>query len=90
MGFHVDMAELLSHLETLSSDIKSTQADLWDAKTATNRIISTQALYGHAGQAVYHQLNNYDAALHVSLSDNLMLLSGEFSRTLSAFQSQVK
>ncbi|MGT2737006.1 DNA/RNA non-specific endonuclease [Streptococcus orisratti] len=90
MGFHVDMAELLSHLETLSSDIKSTQSDLLSAKTATNRIISSQALYGHAGQAVYHQLNNYDAALHVSLSDNLMLLSGEFSRTLSAFQSQVK
>ncbi|MBM7643131.1 T7SS effector LXG polymorphic toxin [Streptococcus loxodontisalivarius] len=86
MGFHVDMAELLKAQSTLSSEAKTRISELDAAKSATNTLIETGALYGQVGTAVYNQLNNYDAALHVGMADVLTVLSSELGSAIASFQ----
>ncbi|MFC3932681.1 T7SS effector LXG polymorphic toxin [Streptococcus dentapri] len=90
MGFHVEMAEVKRHLETLQKEAKATSTDLEGAKKATNKIIQSGAMYGQTGEVIYNQLNNYDAALAVSMMDALTLLPSEFSQAVSDFQTTVK
>ena len=90
MGFHVEMAEVKRHLETLQKEATTTSTALEGAKQATNKIIQSGAMYGQTGEVIYHQLNNYDAALAVSMMDALTLLPSEFAQAISDFQSTVK
>lgn len=89
MGFHVDMKEVFKALETLSTESSSINTQLTSAKTATNNIIGSGALYGQVGEVIYNQLNNYDAALQLGLADVMTIMPTEFAGVISDFQSTV-
>ncbi len=89
MGFHVDLEELHKAANKLNQEASRIETQLTDAKNSVNKIITSEALQGKTGQAIYQQLNNVDAAVLVGLADTSKVLASEFSSLLSSFHSSV-
>ena len=89
MGFHVDLEELHKAANKLNQEAGRIETQLTDAKNSVNKIITSEALQGKTGQAIYQQLNNVDAAVLVGLADTSKVLASEFSSLLSSFHSSV-
>lgn len=89
MGFHVDLEELHKAANKLNQEASRIETQLTDAKNSVNKIITSEALQGKTGQAIYQQLNNVDAAVLVGLADTSKVMASEFSSLLSSFHSSV-
>ena len=89
MGFHVDLEELHKAANKLNQEASRIETQLTDAKNSVNKIITSEALQGKTGQAIYQQLNNVDAAVLVGLADTSKVLASEFSSLLSSFHSSI-
>lgn len=89
MGFHVDLEELHKAANKLNQEASRIETQLTDAKNSVTKIITSEALQGKTGQAIYQQLNNIDAAVLVGLADTSKVLASEFSSLLSSFHSSV-
>ncbi|SEI74229.1 T7SS effector LXG polymorphic toxin [Streptococcus equinus] len=89
MGFHVDLEELHKAANKLNQEASRIETQLTGAKNSVNKIITSEALQGKTGQAIYQQLNNVDAAVLVGLADTSKVLASEFSSLLSSFHSSV-
>ncbi|WP_288264181.1 T7SS effector LXG polymorphic toxin [uncultured Streptococcus sp.] len=89
MGFHVDLEELHKAANKLNQEASQIETQLTDAKNSVNKIITSEALQGKTGQAIYQQLNNVDAAVLVGLADTSKVLASEFSSLLSSFHSSI-
>ena len=89
MGFHVDIEELHKAANKLNQEASQIETQLTDAKNSVNKIITSEALQGKTGQAIYQQLNNVDAAVLVGLADTSKVLASEFSSLLSSFHSSI-
>ena len=89
MGFHVSLAELTKAATKLSQEAERLEEQLETAKKSVNKIITSEALTGQTGQAIYHQLNNVDAAILVGLADTTKLLASDMYQLIAAFQASV-
>ena len=89
MGFHVSLAELTKAATKLSQEAERLEEQLETAKKSVNKIITSEALTGQTGQAIYHQLNNVDAAILVGLADTTKLLSSDMYQLIAEFQASV-
>ena len=89
MGFHVSLAELTKAAIKLSQEAERLEEQLETAKKSFNKIITSEALTGQTGQAIYHQLNNVDAAILVGLADTTKLLASDMYQLIAAFQASV-
>ena len=89
MGFHVSLAELTKAATKLSQEAERLEEQLETAKKSVNKIITSEALTGQTGQAIYHQLNNVDAAILVGLADTTKLLASDMYQLIAEFQASV-
>ncbi|SDP13186.1 LXG domain of WXG superfamily protein [Streptococcus equinus] len=89
MGFHVSLDELNKAADKLGQEAGKLESQLDTAKNSVNKIITSEALTGKTGQAIYHQLNNVDAAIIVGLEDTTKLLASDLYSLISEFQSSV-
>ncbi|SDO99306.1 LXG domain of WXG superfamily protein [Streptococcus equinus] len=89
MGFHVSLDELNKAADKLEQEAGKLESQLDTAKNSVNKIITSEALTGKTGQAIYHQLNNVDAAIIVGLEDTTKLLASDLYSLISEFQSSI-
>lgn len=89
MGFHVDLASLKSDADAYFKGAEKTIGEMESTKAALNKIVTSNALYGSAGEAVSNDVNNNLNAMLTALKDEYREVSIGFKQDIQGFKNAV-
>ncbi|WKF84404.1 GH-E family nuclease [Lacticaseibacillus pantheris] len=89
MGFHIDLKTLNEDAAAYSKGADKTIEELESTKRAFNKIVTSNALYGTAGEAVSNDVNNNLNAILTSIKDEYLETAVEFAQDIKKFKAAV-